>query len=689
MLAGDGVVFERAYSHVPQTLPAHASLLSGRLPFDTGVRDAGGPVVQPSERMLAEILRDRGFSTGAVVSSWLLREDVGLGQGFDLFDDAMPVPSDGTLLDELHRDGAESIAGAEQWLEAFGGSRAFLFVQLAEPHAPYDAPDRFAGSSAYDSEIAYADELVGRLVRYLKTHQLYDRSTIVLVSDHGEGLGDHGELGHGLLTYEETLRIPLIVKLPAGEGAGRRVKDVVQHVDVAPTILDLAKAPIPGAMRGRSLRPLLEGGGRFPRRIAYSESLYAHYHFGWSGRMTITDGRYRYIGPDHEELYDLDADPDLLINLAGTESSTVASLRDQLAELLDGVESTATAVPVPPEVRERLEALGYVGQEYDRFGVSGNRDSSGESESAAPAQQSAAARNPGDHVGFVAQYRRAVGLAGSRRWFEAIDAFRKLLGEEPGRADLWIHLAETAAKAGRHELAVDAYRRAANLGADPEAALGAAAALLELRRLAGARVEAERAATRAPAEDVRSRSSAHELLARAALMDHDEVRAREEAARAEQAEPGRPMVAYIEGRVAYSRGLHEAAVGLFEEALAKQLKLGGRAVSDFHFHLARALQGLHRVDEAEYHFLEELKSFPRNIPARLALAGLYRTAGRSEEAAAALEDLVRIVPTPETYAAAARAWAEIGDRRKAAAVRAEATQRFLSPPRPLHPPAGG
>lgn len=324
MLATDGVVFERAYSHVPQTLPAHASLLSGRLPFNTGIRDAWGPAVKPSERMLAEILRDRGFSTGAVVSSWLLREDTGLGQGFDSFDDEMPDPSDGTLLDELHRDGAESILVAEQWLEAFGRSRAFLFVQLAEPHAPYDAPDRFAGSTAYDSEISHADELVGRLVRYLKTHQLYDRSTIVLVSDHGEGLGEHGERGHGLLTYEETLRIPLIVKLPAGEGAGRRVKDVVQHVDIAPTILDLAKAPIPGAMRGRSLRPLLEGGGRFPRRIVYSESLYAHYHFGWSARMTITDGRYRYIGPDHEELYDLDADPGETKDLSAERSEVAA-----------------------------------------------------------------------------------------------------------------------------------------------------------------------------------------------------------------------------------------------------------------------------------------------------------------------------------------------------------------------------
>lgn len=693
MLAADGVVFERAYSHVPQTLPAHASLLSGRLPFDTLVRDASGPGLQPSERMLAEILRDRGFSTGAVVSSWLLRGDTGLGQGFDLFDDAMAAPPGGTLLDELRRDGADSIASAEQWLESYGGSRAFLFVQLAEPHTPYDPPERFAGFPAYDGAVAYADELVGRFVRYLKAHQLYDRSTIVLVSDHGEGLGDHGEYGHGLLAYEETLRVPLIVKLPAGEGAGRRVKDLVQHVDVAPTILDLAKAPIPGAMRGRTLRPLLEGGGRFPRRTVYSESLYAHHHFGWSARMTITDGRYRYIGPDEEELYDLDSDPSGRTNLAETEPSRAASLRDQLTELVDGARSELPAVAAAPqEVRERLEALGYVGEEYDTrrlvattsHEVEGprDRDSSGGSRSADIAGRGTTARNSGADVEFVEQYRGAISLSVSRRWFEAIDALRRLVGREPGRPDLWIRLAEAAAHAGRHDLSIDAYHRAADLGAGPEAALGAAAGLFELRRLDAARTEAERAVKLASAEDRGSRGSAHELLARVALMQYDEVGAREEAARAEEAEPGRPMLAYIDGRVAYDRGLNEAAVGAFEAAIARRREPSGRAVSDLHFHLGKSLQSLDRADEAEYHFLEELKSFPRSVTARLALVALYRTYGRSEEAGGVLEDLVRAVPTPETYAAAARLWIELGNRQKAAMLHTEATRMFPPRPRP-------
>src|SRR5207344_3174557 len=159
------------------------------------------------------------------------------------------------------RDGAETEKIAERWL-ASHSTRAFMFLHLDEPHAPYEPPDRFAAFSAYDGELAYADEIVGRLVRYLKSHQLYDRSTIVLLSDHGEGLGDHGEQGHGLFVYEEAIHVPLIIKQAEGTGAGRRVGDVVQHLDLVPTVLDLVKAPVPGNLRGRSLKPLLDGTGR-------------------------------------------------------------------------------------------------------------------------------------------------------------------------------------------------------------------------------------------------------------------------------------------------------------------------------------------------------------------------------------------------------------------------------------------
>ena len=199
-LGADGVVFERAYAHVPQSLPSYATLLSGRLPFETGVRDEAGFAVKDSERMVAEILRDRDFSTAAIVSSFSMRKETGIAQGFELYDDELPPAVDG--IEAVERNGELAERAAEKWLEEGHTTRSFLFLQLAEPHKPYEPPAAFAQYAPYDGEIARADEIVGRLVRYLKTHQLYDQSTIIVVSDHGEGLGDNGEQSHGLFVYE-------------------------------------------------------------------------------------------------------------------------------------------------------------------------------------------------------------------------------------------------------------------------------------------------------------------------------------------------------------------------------------------------------------------------------------------------------------------------------------------------------
>jgi tetratricopeptide (TPR) repeat protein len=290
-LAADGVVFERAYSHSPQTLPAHAALLSGRLPSENGVRVDEG-AIKPGERLLPQMLRDRGYATAGVVSSALLGKDTGIGQGFEFFDPPSLAGTGSSFAGARRgsRDGVESEKIAERWL-ASHSTRAFMFLHLDEPHAPYEPPDRFAEFAAYDGEIAYADEIVGRLVKYLKSHQLYDRSTIVLLSDHGEGLGEHGEDEHGLFVNREAVHVPLIIKMESNTSPGRRVADVVQHIDLVPTILDLVKAPLPWGLRGRSLKPLLEGTGRPAPVAVYSESLYGRTHFGWSAITALTSER--------------------------------------------------------------------------------------------------------------------------------------------------------------------------------------------------------------------------------------------------------------------------------------------------------------------------------------------------------------------------------------------------------------
>jgi arylsulfatase A-like enzyme/predicted Zn-dependent protease len=660
-LAADGVVFERAYSHAPQTLPAHAALLSGELPFETGVRDNVGFTVKPNTRMLPQMLRERGFATGGVVSAYVLRKETGIAQGFDFFDGDMPPSSPELSIGQVQRDGSASERIAEHWLDTIGTSRAFLFLHLYEPHKPYAPPERFAAYAPYDGEIAYADEIVGRLIRYLKSHQLYDRSTVVLLSDHGEGLGDHGEQEHGLFVYDEAIHVPLIIKSEQNVGAGRRVADLVQHIDLVPTILDFVKAPGTGALRGRSLKPLLDGSGRLEERPVYSEALYARYHFGWSELTALTDDRYRYIRAPREELYDLRRDPHEQTNLA----SERAQARAALSGALDRVAANATLhtpSPIPDDARERLQALGYVGAQ---------------TEVAKPAADEVLA-DPKDKRDILEKYRAAVDLAGDRKWPQAIALLQQILKTEPGMADVWAQLATFATRIDRFDQVVDAYKHCIALRPqEPAAYIGAAAAFLKLRKLDDAREHAQLAADMAEPSDKRMRASAHEMLAKIALARHDTDAAREEAGLAREADPTLPLPIYIDARLLYDQGRYADALPLFARAVT-ELKKSTLQITELHFYTADTLARLERYNEAEAEFLEELKYFPQNIRARAGLAMVYQATEQPDAAARVLEDMTRITPTPESYALAARLYQMFGDRQKADAARAEARRGSLT-----------
>ena len=576
-LAADGVVFERAYSHSPQTLPAHAALLSGKLPSENGVRVDEGAAIKPNERLLPQMLRDRGYATAGVVSSALLGKSTGIGQGFEFFESPSLAGS---------RDGDKSEKIAERWLESHS-TRAFMFLHLDEPHAPYEPPDRFAEFAAYDGEIAYADEIVGRLVKYLKSHQLYDRSTIVLLSDHGEGLGEHGEDEHGLFVNQEAVHVPLIIKQESNTSPGRRVRDVVQHIDLVPTILDLVKAPLPWGLRGRSLKPLLEGTGRPEPVSVYSESLYGRTHFGWSAVTALTSDR--------------------------------------------------TPAPV---LADPLE------------------DAAKKSE-------------------IVNSYRRAVALAADSRWREAIPILQAILRQDVEMAEVWRLLGTVAARIDRYDDVLNASWYWIGLKPeDPNAYLAAAAALVKLKRLDEAREQAAVALTVASEKDRRPRAAAHELLARLALAKHDAETAREEAALALKADPAFPMPQYVDARLLYDQGKYDEALTLFERAAAVLEKPGASPIAELHFYMGDVLIRQERTAEAEAALLEELRAFPQNLRARGALALLYHTGGRSDEASSAVSDLIRAIPTPDGYATAARLLTTFGDRKQAEAVRAEGRRVF-------------
>jgi arylsulfatase A-like enzyme/Tfp pilus assembly protein PilF len=662
-LATDGVVFERAYSHSPQTFPAHSSMFTGRLPFEHGVRDNVGYLLKDDERTLAELLRNRGFSTGAAVSSYVLRRESGIAQGFAFYDAELPAAAPESSIAAVQRDGAVTVEAAERWIASQDGRRFFLFLHLYEPHKPYSPPTRFAQYAPYDGEIAYADELVGRIVHALKERDLYDAATIVLLSDHGEGLGDHGEQEHGLFLYDESVRVPFIVKQPGSQGAGRRINTVAQHIDIVPTLLDLVRAPIPTSLRGRSLRPLLDSrDGTIREQGVYGEAFYSRLHFGWSELYSLTDSRYRYIRAPREELYDLEQDPHEQRNLAADRQQSAEAMRSAIEKLVAGRPLEAPGT-VSAADEERFAALGYIGATR----ASTNVDTT-------------ELADPKDMRAVLEAYRAAVDLASQGRFGEAVVGLRAIVQKQPAMVDVWQQMGALLLRTGRAEEALSAYRKVVALTPDdPNALVAVSGTLMRLRRLEEARAHADLATRVAEAADARSRAAAHEAVVRVALAQKDANAAIRHAAEAQKADPSLPLPHFVQGRLLYDQGRYDEALAAFQQAEAA-LKDRTLQISELQFYLGDTLARLDRYAEAEHHFQEELRIFPRNIRVYASLAMLYRASNRVRAAEQAIAELMRVAPTPEGYALAARLWTIFGERGRADAIRADARQRFRGDP---------
>ena len=353
-LAAEGVQFETALAVAPLTLPSHASIFTGLFPPRHGVRDNADRPLASSHLTLAEVLRGRGFRTGAFVGSVVLQADRGLAQGFDTYGD-VPVVA-GPPLASRQRPGAQVMDQALAWLESNAAAPFLLWAHLYDPHAPYDppAPYRDAHLDPYVGELAYVDAQLGRLLAALDRLHLTDRTLLVVVGDHGEGLGDHGEPTHGQTLYDSVLRIPLIIRAPAV--APRRVDAVVRQVDLMPTLLDLVGLPSV-ATDGVSLRGAL--GGAPLQLEAYAESLYTT-RLGLAPRHALRDGRFKLIDGPSTELYDLERDPFEQHNIAPERRRVSELMRARLTELSGPTGLAAfERAPISRELRERLMALGY------------------------------------------------------------------------------------------------------------------------------------------------------------------------------------------------------------------------------------------------------------------------------------------------------------------------------------------
>lgn len=364
-LAKDGVLFEHAFSQVPLTWPSHAAILTGTYPFQNGVQDFTGHPLAPQFRSVVQAFKQAGYATGAVVSSFVLDRSWGLARGFDFYDDAFSASTfqqkDLGLVD---RRANESVTRALDWLKKNRQRPFFLWLHLYDPHSPYDPPEPFRTQyreHPYDGEIAYADHELGRLTNWLKTNGLYNRSAIVLLSDHGESLGDHGEKEHGFFIYNSTIRVPLIVKPAAGlKVDSKRIDEPAESIAVAPTLLRLAGLH-DSIERQFQSKDLLQPPA--VDEVAYSETFYPFSSFGWNPLHSLETSRYHYIDAPEPELYDVIADPSEENNIAAQQPATVAVLKDKLRQKLENRPFSvkqANGKNLPPEAAEKLRALGYV-----------------------------------------------------------------------------------------------------------------------------------------------------------------------------------------------------------------------------------------------------------------------------------------------------------------------------------------
>jgi len=436
-LAALGVHFETAVSPAPLTLPAHTTLLTGLDPPGHGVRSNGGEALRTSLPTLASILAQEGWDTAAVVGSRVLDRRFGLGRGFASYDDSMTAEHIGQY-GYPERDARAVTDAALRWLEArTAGAPFFLWVHYYDPHAPYDPPQGFGGPSeraAYLGEVAFADAQIGRLLRALPGG--LDKTLVIVAGDHGEALGDHGERTHGIFLYRATLEVPLIISGP-GLPAGKTVTSPVALRQVAPTILRLAGFPDNEIAR-RDVLPLPGGPASVINPTIYAEATMPETAYGWAPLRCVVVNDTKYIKAPRPELYDLDADPGEIHNLAAERPDDVLLFEAMLAEFPSG--PNGSPPEIDPETREALRTLGYTD------GTTGNDG-----------------LDPKDGVKLLDELETATRELRSGEVDIALRRLERLAKTNPSNARLQTRLGEAFRASGQDERSLAAYRRAVAL----------------------------------------------------------------------------------------------------------------------------------------------------------------------------------------------------------------------------------
>ena len=454
--AARGIRYERAISQTPLTLPSHTTIMTGTLPVFHGVRDNGGFIV-PSELVtMAEAFKAKGYDTAAFVAAYVLDSKWGLNQGFDTYFDKFDLSRfEKISLGEVQRPADEVIDEALSWIDKKKDGKFFAWIHLYDPHTPYAPPEPFKSeypNSPYLGEIAFTDTQLARLWDHLGSSGLRDNLFLVFASDHGESLGEHGETTHGFFVYQAALHVPLIIVTPFPGLQGVTSAETVGLVDVMPTVCEMAGIPVPAEVQGRSLVPSFFAPGAAADRLAYSETFYPRYHFGWSDLQSVQDGRFKLILAPVPELYDLDRDPGEEKNLVYLEKKVFEDLSARAGVLMEEAGRNALEVDlkkVDEETREKLAALGYVGSFTDSSKLKGQK-----------------LANPKDKIGVFNALSKARETGMDGNFDEAVRTIEAIIKEDPTIADAHFSLGNIFSKARRFKEAIEAFKKSLELKPD-------------------------------------------------------------------------------------------------------------------------------------------------------------------------------------------------------------------------------
>ena len=426
--AGEACLFKNTVSPVPITLPAHCSLLTGTIPPYNGVHSNVAYQLAPSNITLAEILKSNGFQTAAIVSTFVLEKQFGLDQGFDMYDNEYRDVHPSRFGNERKGDEATNIA--LEYLGKKHDSKFFLFLHYYDPHLDYTPPEPFASKfpeSPYAGEIAFTDHCIGRFIQKLKELDLYESALLIVVGDHGEMLGEHGEEDHGFFIYESAIKVPLIIKLP-GTNKPKTYSKLVGLVDVVPTVCSALNIEPPAHLQGKDLMPILRGDASTEDRHIYSECLTPN-QFGGNSLMSVSTDIYKYIQTTRSELYDLKKDPGETNNLIEKKPQHARILQDKLRQILQHAvrKDPNSKLAMDPETIKRLESLGYLAGKVDEeFTFDTDKE------------------DPKDLIDFHVQFHLAKALVEKKQLDQATAVLEKLSSQRPTYVEIFFDLGTIA-----------------------------------------------------------------------------------------------------------------------------------------------------------------------------------------------------------------------------------------------------